>query len=32
VEEVSSTWCSLRVSPPQNGQKTGIRWAKAYEI
>jgi hypothetical protein len=32
VEDVTTTECSLRVDPPKNGQKAGIRWAKRYEI
>ncbi len=32
VEDATATGCSLRVDPPRNGQKTGIRWAKCYEI
>ena len=32
VEKATATECSLRVNPPKNGQKAGIRWAKSYEI
>jgi hypothetical protein len=32
VDEVTATECSLRVDPPRNGQKKGIRWAAVYEI
>jgi hypothetical protein len=32
VEEAPTANCSLRVTPPRNGQKTHIRWAADYEI
>jgi hypothetical protein len=32
VEYASATECSLRIDPPKNGQKHGIRWAAHYEI
>jgi hypothetical protein len=32
VEEAPITGCYLRIDPPKNGQKTGIRWAATYEI
>lgn len=32
VEDVTRTTCSLRVDPPKNGQKKGIRWAANYEV
>jgi hypothetical protein len=30
--DVSATECSLRIDPPRNGQRNGIRWAVDYEI
>src|SRR5262249_16316917 len=32
VEVVPGTGCYLRIAPPKNGQKTGIRWAVDHEI
>src|SRR5262245_17837250 len=32
VEVVPATECCLRIVPPKNGQKTGIRWAADSEI
>jgi hypothetical protein len=32
VEDVPTTGCCLRVDPPRNHQKKGIRWAKDYRI
>jgi hypothetical protein len=32
VGDVPATTCSLRVDPPRNGQKQGVRSATAYEI
>jgi hypothetical protein len=32
VGEATATECTLRVAPPRNGQKHGIRWAANYEV
>ena len=32
VEEAPTCSCCLRITPPQNGQKTKIRWAHEFEI
>jgi hypothetical protein len=32
VEDVPTTACCLRIDPPRNGQRNGIRWADGYEI
>src|SRR5262249_29901603 len=32
VDEVPIGTCYLRITPPQNGQKTNIRWAQQFEI
>lgn len=32
VEKIGINDGRLRIAPPRNGQKTGIRWAEDYEI
>ena len=32
VADATSTQCCLRIEPPKNGQKKGIRWAKTCEV
>jgi hypothetical protein len=32
VDDVPATDGWLRVDPPRNGQKKGIRWARDYEL
>jgi hypothetical protein len=32
VGDAPATECSLRVGPPGNGQKRGVRWAADYEM
>jgi hypothetical protein len=32
VEIAPATGCYLRIKPPRNGQKKGIRWAADFEI
>ena len=32
VAEAPGTHCYLRLTPPKNGQKKGIRWAADYEL
>lgn len=32
VEEASIDYMRLRVDPPLNGQKRGVRWARDYEL
>jgi hypothetical protein len=32
VDEATATECSLRVDPPRNGQKSGIRWVVDFQI
>ena len=32
VNDVPANNAFLRIDPPKNGQKTGIRWARDYEI
>jgi hypothetical protein len=32
VADAASTCCYLRLTPPKNGPKKGIRWAVDYEI
>jgi hypothetical protein len=33
IKDVQTTRaCSLRIAPPKNNQRNGIRWAKDYEV
>ncbi len=32
VTEAEGHYCTLRIDPPRNGQKTRIRWARDYEL